>query len=122
MLLLLVCLAFLAILAQRDGELTPSTAEGFGWVRPKITPATMPLRLLKGGTPAPPKPQQIPNPPAPPPPPPPIPPPPTQTAVAADQAALDARKQQLSRKGIGSTLLAGETGGANAPAKKSLLG
>ena len=51
---------------------------------------------------------------------PPTPPPPTQTSIAADQSMADTQRQELRKKGMRQTLLAGET---NAGAgKKTLLG
>lgn len=84
-----------------------------------------------GGAPKPPKPQKIKMPktpdipiPAAPAPLPPPPPPPTQANSEVQQAEDDQRRQALTRKGMRSTLLAGDTGGY-APAtdqKKTLLG
>lgn len=68
---------------------------------------------------------QIPEAPPPPPPPPPIPPAPTVSNLDAQQAAADQKGQAARRKGQRSTLIAGETGGALAPAsgqRKTLLG
>lgn len=50
---------------------------------------------------------------------PPTPPPPTETASVAEQSAQEAQRNELRKKGMASTLLAGES----APqAKRSLLG
>jgi len=64
--------------------------------------------------------------PAPPPPPPPIPPAPTVSNLDASQAATDQKTQAARRKGVRSTLIAGESTGALSPAtgsqNKTLLG
>lgn len=58
------------------------------------------------------------------PPPPPIPPPPTESKLEVQQAEDDQREQASRRKGVRSTLIAGETGGFSSAAegKKTLLG
>ncbi len=63
---------------------------------------------------------ELPKPPAPPPPP----PPPTEDRRTIEQAAYDQRLQARKRKGIGATLLAGETGGpgSNPAGGSTLLG
>lgn len=64
----------------------------------------------------------------PPPPPPPAPPPPSPTVsnLDASQASTDQKQQAARRKGVRSTLIAGESTGALAkssgPQKKTLLG
>lgn len=64
--------------------------------------------------------------PAPPPPPAPIPPAPTVSNLDASQAATDQRTQAAKRKGVRSTLIAGESAGAmssvSGATKKTLLG
>jgi hypothetical protein len=64
--------------------------------------------------------------PAAPPPPPPTPPPPTTSNIDASQAANDQKQQAARRKGVRSTLIAGESTGAMASAdggaRKTLLG
>jgi hypothetical protein len=86
-----------------------------------MTPGGVSLRCNFGGgrkAPDPPKPQKIVMPkmpevkiPPPPPPPEPIPPPPTATSADVAQAEEQARQDAKKRKGIKSTVLAGETGG-----------
>lgn len=64
--------------------------------------------------------------PAPPPPPPPVPPPPTVSNMDASQAASDQKQQAARRKGVRSTLIAGESTGAMSTGgdsgRKTLLG
>lgn len=83
-------------------------------------PQELPNTLQKGGGQKAPKQQKLPEIPEPKPLPP-TPPPPTATAMSADEAAMDARRNEARKKGFGSTLLAGETGGGNNQ-KKTLLG
>jgi hypothetical protein len=76
-----------------------------------------------GGAPPPPKAQKIDLPPAPPVlPPPPPPPPATETMPDVSQVTNDVRQREAKKKGIGSTLLAGETGGVTPSGKRTLLG
>lgn len=83
------------------------------------------VRVNKGGSPSPPKEPDIPKPeklPPPPKPPPPLPPPPTETSADIEASRQDQRAQELRRRGLAGTLLAGETGGANSTGRKTLLG
>ncbi len=73
-----------------------------------------------GGAPSAPKRQKVKLPPVPEPLPPP--PPPTETRPDVNQVTTDARQREAKKRGIGATLLAGETGGATPTGKRTLLG
>ncbi len=75
--------------------------------------------FFKGGAPKAPKQQKVKLPKVPDPLPPP--PPAVETRPDHDEVTLQARTRDARKKGIGSTLLAGETGGASA-GKRTLLG
>ena len=76
--------------------------------------------FFKGGSPSPPKQKKVKLPEAPKPLPPP--PPPTEMRTDTNQVTKDAYTREAKKKGIGATLLAGETGGVDASGKRTLLG
>ncbi|HWL54288.1 MAG TPA: hypothetical protein VNQ90_17745 [Chthoniobacteraceae bacterium] len=78
------------------------------------------MLFFKGGSPPKPKEVEVELPPPPKPIPPP--PPPTEYRPDIEQVTLDTRNREAKKRGIGATLLAGETGGTNANGKRTLLG